>query len=90
MRKTISLVKIVVSKGGRAMRKLPTSCPSCGSLLKVKRFECPACDTVVDGDFALPVLGRLRLSMVGMTRAQLRLEVVVSRAAEAALGGALV
>lgn len=41
-------------------RKLPTCCPSCGHLLRVKRFECPTCETLVDGDFALPVLGRLR------------------------------
>ncbi|HOZ45066.1 MAG TPA: DUF2089 family protein [Candidatus Hydrogenedentes bacterium] len=40
-------------------RLLPVSCPSCGQVLKVKRFACPACDTAVEGDFALPVLARL-------------------------------
>jgi hypothetical protein len=40
-------------------RRLPISCPSCQALLRVKRFECPSCHTVVEGDFVLPVLGRL-------------------------------
>jgi hypothetical protein len=40
-------------------KKLPVSCPSCRALLRAKRFECPSCKTVVEGDFPLPVLGRL-------------------------------
>ena len=41
-------------------KKLPVSCPSCRALLRAKRFECPSCNTVVEGDFVLPVLGRLK------------------------------
>ena len=40
-------------------RLLPISCPGCGQSLKVKRFECPACGTAVEGNFDLPVLARL-------------------------------
>lgn len=39
--------------------KLPTSCPSCGHLLGVRALECPACQTVVQGDFDLAPLNRL-------------------------------
>ncbi len=38
---------------------LPIACPGCGRSLKVKRFECSACGTAVEGDFDLPVLARL-------------------------------
>lgn len=41
------------------LKKLPVSCPSCGHPLRVKRFECSSCNTAVDGDFSLPILGRL-------------------------------
>jgi hypothetical protein len=40
-------------------KKLPVSCPSCSNVLKVKRFECPQCNTSVEGDFALPLLAQL-------------------------------
>ncbi|MBW7865174.1 MAG: DUF2089 family protein [Candidatus Hydrogenedentes bacterium] len=40
-------------------RMLPVSCPSCGQALKVRRLECPSCDTAVEGCFGLPVLARL-------------------------------
>jgi hypothetical protein len=40
-------------------RTLPIHCPSCRAPLRAKRFECPSCKTVVEGDFVLPVLGRL-------------------------------
>jgi LSD1 subclass zinc finger protein len=37
----------------------PVNCPSCRALLHARRFECPTCNTVVEGDFVFPVLGRL-------------------------------
>jgi hypothetical protein len=40
-------------------RLLPICCPSCGELLKVKRFECPGCSAVIEGDFPVPLLARL-------------------------------
>ena len=38
---------------------LPTRCPSCGHVLDVARLGCPACNTVVEGAFSLPLLARL-------------------------------
>ena len=40
-------------------RQLPISCPSCGEALSVTRFLCKTCDTVVEGEFELPLLMRL-------------------------------
>jgi len=40
---------------------LPAVCPSCESLLKVKRLECTECDTAVEGSFDLPILAQLTL-----------------------------
>lgn len=40
-------------------RMLPRNCPSCGAGLEVKRFECRACKTAVEGEFTLPILARL-------------------------------
>jgi hypothetical protein len=40
-------------------RKLPQSCPSCATRMKVKKLVCPHCDTEVDGLFPLPVLSAL-------------------------------
>ena len=39
--------------------RLPTSCPSCNSDLRVAQLACPACGTTVQGDFLLPPLSRL-------------------------------
>lgn len=39
--------------------RLPNRCPSCAELLHAQRFACPACQTVVEGSFALPVLSQL-------------------------------
>jgi hypothetical protein len=41
------------------MKKLPTLCPSCSSLLAVKRLYCQRCRTEVEGEFELPSLARL-------------------------------
>ncbi len=40
-------------------RLLPVCCPSCGRILRAKRFECAGCGTAVEGDFRLPLLARL-------------------------------
>lgn len=40
-------------------KRLPISCPSCGEALHVTRFICKGCGTVVEGEFALPLLMRL-------------------------------
>ena len=42
-------------RGGR----LPISCPSCSSGLRVKQLACPDCGTTVHGGFLLPALARL-------------------------------
>ncbi len=42
-----------------ARKQLPTLCPSCKGLLKVRGLACDACGTSVAGDFNLPVLARL-------------------------------
>ncbi|MGZ4961889.1 MAG: DUF2089 family protein [Limisphaerales bacterium] len=41
------------------MKRLPTSCPSCGGFLAVKRLHCESCETEVEGFYALPVLAGL-------------------------------
>jgi hypothetical protein len=38
------------------MKRLPMSCPSCNSRLSVKRLRCDACETEVEGQYALPTL----------------------------------
>jgi len=38
---------------------MPVFCPSCGGVLAVRRLECSACGTAVEGLFELPVLARL-------------------------------
>jgi len=34
------------------MKVLPVRCPSCSSVLSVRRLACSACDTVVEGNFS--------------------------------------
>ena len=41
------------------MRLFPSSCPSCGHVLRGKRFDCGECGTAVEGDFSFPTLLRL-------------------------------
>jgi hypothetical protein len=41
------------------VNQLPTSCPSCSGTLAVKRLRCEACQTEVDGLYALPPLAAL-------------------------------
>ncbi len=39
--------------------RLPTSCPSCSTDLRVVQLACPDCGTAVHGDYLLPALSRL-------------------------------
>ena len=41
------------------MSDLPATCPSCRGALAVVRLRCGACQTAVEGEFALPALLRL-------------------------------
>jgi len=40
-------------------KKVPVRCPSCESLLKVKKMGCSACDTLVEGSYELPLTSYL-------------------------------
>lgn len=44
------------------MKQLPVVCPSCFAELRIRSMRCPACDTVVSGDYALPALLRLSVA----------------------------
>ncbi len=39
--------------------KLPTLCPSCETLLSVSQLSCETCQTVVQGNYPLPVFLQL-------------------------------
>lgn len=41
------------------MKRLPISCPSCGSKLAVKRLRCEECKTEIEGLYMLPPLAGL-------------------------------
>jgi hypothetical protein len=41
------------------MKKLPITCPACGSKLSIKRLSCGTCQTLIEGEFDLPPLARL-------------------------------
>ncbi len=43
-------------------KKLPHQCPSCEADLQVTALTCAHCDTVVSGQFSLPVLAQLTMS----------------------------
>jgi len=40
-------------------KNLPVSCPSCESQLHVKSLVCSACDTIIEGQFDLPLLAKM-------------------------------
>jgi hypothetical protein len=42
-------------------KKLPLQCPSCESKLKVKKLQCSACETEVDGIYDMPPLASFNL-----------------------------
>ena len=41
------------------MKRMPTTCPSCEGKLSVRRLRCEACETEVEGLYALPALANL-------------------------------
>lgn len=41
------------------MKILPTTCPACGSELKVNRLVCEQCQTHIEGEYDLAPLARL-------------------------------
>ncbi len=41
------------------MKRIPITCPACGSGLKVKRLTCERCNTDIEGTFDLPLQARL-------------------------------
>jgi len=41
------------------MPKLPISCPSCEKSLVVSQLSCPGCETIISGNYSLPVLLQL-------------------------------
>ena len=43
------------------IKKLPLSCPSCNSLLKVKQLYCDHCETTVAGLYSLPIISQLSM-----------------------------
>ena len=43
----------------KTVKLLPTQCPACQSLLRVKKLFCDNCDTELEGIFDLPKLARL-------------------------------
>lgn len=44
---------------GMEKKRLPKTCPSCGSVLRVRSMYCHSCDTQIEGDYPLPPLSRL-------------------------------
>ena len=40
-------------------KSFPTTCPSCGGVLRVKSLHCAECDTTVQGEFAIHPILRL-------------------------------
>ena len=40
-------------------KTLPVTCPSCAAALRVRRLECPACGSAVEGEFPLPAVALL-------------------------------
>lgn len=42
------------------MKRLPKTCPSCGDVLSVRTMHCAKCETSIEGDYALPLLMRLK------------------------------
>ena len=43
----------------RLVKRLPVSCPSCGSKVAVKRLRCEECETEIEGLYTLPPLAAL-------------------------------
>lgn len=43
----------------QSKKRLPKSCPSCGTMLRVHSLCCRDCGTKIEGDYVLPPLLRL-------------------------------
>ncbi|HLW14479.1 MAG TPA: DUF2089 family protein [Flavobacteriaceae bacterium] len=41
------------------MKKLPVVCPSCENALSVSQLSCSSCETVISGNYSLPILLQL-------------------------------
>ena len=41
------------------MKKLPVNCPSCEKSLVVSQLSCSSCETVISGNYSLPILLQL-------------------------------
>lgn len=41
------------------MKKLPVNCPSCEKLLVVSQLSCANCETIISGNYSLPILLQL-------------------------------
>jgi hypothetical protein len=41
------------------MKKLPVNCPSCEKTLVVSQLSCSSCETVISGNYSLPILLQL-------------------------------
>ena len=41
------------------IKNLPTTCPSCGSGVRIRSMHCADCGTTITGDYDLPALMRL-------------------------------
>jgi hypothetical protein len=35
------------------MKKIPTLCPACGSMLEITELKCPKCSTTIQGEFSI-------------------------------------
>lgn len=41
------------------MNKLPVTCPSCEKSLVVSQLSCSSCETIISGNYSLPILLQL-------------------------------
>jgi hypothetical protein len=41
------------------MKKLPVNCPSCENPLAVSQLSCSSCETIISGNYSLPILLQL-------------------------------
>lgn len=55
-----------------AIQNIPNSCPSCGNPLVIESLRCPACNTGVEGHYALSRFMRLHLEQLQFCETFLR------------------
>ena len=58
-------------------KRLPKTCPSCGSVLRVRSMYCHACDTQIVGDYMLPPLMRAARMGVSYPSVRNRLDEII-------------